>query len=190
MNPTEDVFGDRRRALEDAFFRDRDNELLERLKLEMEAEDSHRHLAQVSGILDEKLIASLVKTGVRADTLAALSLIPLVEVAWSDGAISPEERNAVLAAAAENGVPTGSASHELLSRWLVERPDVRLVNAWKDYVGALKKAMPPDAVASLKSQLVARCQRVAASAGGFLGMGKKVSQTEQATIEQLARAFG
>src|SRR5687767_14362149 len=110
MQPSSgDVFGDRRKALEDSFFRERDQQLLK----------------------------NLVKAGVRADTLAALTLIPLVEVAWADGAVSADEREAVLKAAAENGVKQGSASYELLARWLAERPDVRVIASWKEYVHAL-----------------------------------------------------
>ena len=58
------------------------------------------------------LVARLVEIGIRSDTLAALCLIPLVEVAWADGRLDPPEREALLAAAAaeyyESLVATGS----------------------------------------------------------------------------------
>src|SRR5688500_14447118 len=132
-----DAFGERRKALEDTFFRERDKVLLDKLRLEIETFETHRQLAHVSGILDDHVLKNLVKAGVRAETLAALTLIPLVEVAWADGAVSAEEREAVLKAAAENGIGQGSASYELLARWLAERPDVRIIASWKEYVQAL-----------------------------------------------------
>src|SRR5687767_3627501 len=131
MQSSDDVFGDRRKALEDAFFRDRDQQLLERLRLELETIEAHRQLAHVSGILDERVLKNLVKAGGQDETLIALTLIPLGEVAWADGAVSQEEREAVLKAAAENDVKPGTAARELLDRWLRDRPDVRIIASWK-----------------------------------------------------------
>lgn len=188
MQPSGDAFGDRRKALEDTFFHERDKVLLENLRLEMETFETHRQLAHVSGILDDHVLKNLVKAGVRAETLAALTLIPLVEVAWSDGAVSAEEREAVLKGAAENGISKGSASYELLARWLAERPDVRIITSWKEYVRALAKAMPPDAIAAMRDRLIERCRRVAEAAGGFLGLTSKISKVEQAAIDEFERA--
>jgi hypothetical protein len=184
----DDIFGDRRKALEDSFFRERDQQLLDKLKLELEAVEAHRHLAHVSGILDERVLKNLVKAGVRAETLVALTLIPLVEVAWADGAVSPEERQAVLKAAAENDIKPGTAAYGLLDQWLRDRPDVRIIGSWKEYVRALAKAMPADAVAKLREAMIGRCRRVAEAAGGFLGLTGKVSKVEQAAIDEFERA--
>lgn len=186
--PPGDVFGDRRKALEDSFFRERDQLLLEKLRMELETVEEHRNLAHVSGILDEKVLANLVKAGVRAETLTAVTLIPLVEVAWADGAVSDDEREAVLKAAAENGVNAGSASYELLSHWLKDRPDVRIIGAWKEYVGALAKAMPADAMLVLRERLTGRMKKVAEASAGFLGLGRRISSVEMAKIDEFEQA--
>jgi hypothetical protein len=188
MQSSGDAFGDRRKALEDTFFHERDKVLLEKLRVEIETFETHRQLAHVSGILDDHVLKNLVKAGVQAETLAALTLIPLVEVAWSDGAVSAEEREAVLKAAAENGISQGSASYELLARWLAERPDVRIIASWKEYVQALAKSMPAESIAVMRDRLIQRCRRVAESAGGFLGLTSKISKVEQAAIDQFERA--
>ena len=185
---SDDVFGDRRKALEDAFFRERDQVLLEKLRMELETVEEHRNLAHVSGILDDKVLANLVKAGVRAETLTAVTLIPLVEVAWADGTVSDDEREAVLKAAAENGVNEGSASCELLGQWLKDRPDVRIIGTWKEYVSALAKAMPADAMLVLRERLIGRMKRVAEASRGFLGLGRKISSVEMAKIEEFERA--
>jgi len=186
--PAGDIFGDRRKALEDSFFRERDQLLLEKLRIELEALEENRHLAHVSGILDEKVLAKLVKAGVRGETLAAVTLIPLVEVAWADGAVSDDERAAVLKAAAENGVNEGSAAHELLRHWLKDRPDVRIIAAWKEYVGALAKVMPADAMLVLRERLIGRCRKVAEATGWLMGIAGNISKVEQAAIEEFERA--
>ena len=186
--PPSDIFGDRRKALEDSFFRERDQFLLEKLRLELEAVEEHRNLAHVSGILDDKVLSNLVKGGVRAETLMAVTLIPLVEVAWADGSVSEDEGAAVLKAAAENGVKEGTAAHDLLKHWLKDRPDVRIIAAWKEYVGALAKAMPADAMFVLRERLIGRMKAVAEATWSFMGLGRKISKVEQAAIEEFERA--
>jgi hypothetical protein len=186
--PASDVFGDRRKALEDSFFRERDQLLLEKLRMELETVEEHRNLAHVSGILDDKVLANLVKAGVRAETLMAVTLIPLVEVAWADGSVSEDECAAVLKAAAENGVKEGSAAHQLLSHWLKDRPDVRIIASWKEYVGALAKAMPADAMLVLRERLIGRMRTVAEATWSLMGLGRKISKVEQSAIEEFERA--
>ncbi len=188
MQPSDNIFGDRRKALEDAFFHERDQQLLENLKMELETIEAHKHLAHVSGIVDEKVLMNLVKAGVRAETLTAVTLIPLVEVSWADGAVSDEEREAVLKAAVESGINPGTASHGLLEQWLRQRPDVRVIAVWKEYVQTLARHMPADAIAKMRENLIGRARRVAEAAGGFLGLTSKISKVEQAALDEFERA--
>jgi uncharacterized membrane protein YebE (DUF533 family) len=188
QTPSGDVFGDRRKALEDSFFHERDQLLLEKLRLELETMEAHKHLAHVSGIVDQQVLLNLVKAGVRAETLAAITLIPLVEVAWADGAVADDERAAVLKGAAENGVTPGTAAHGLLEHWLRQRPDMRIIAAWKEYVHTLAKTMPPEAVATMRDTMIQRARRVAEAAGGFLNITSKISKVEQAALEEFERA--
>ena len=111
-----DPFGDRRKALEDSFFMERDQQLLNECGSSSRRWRTRKHLAHVSGILDEQVLLNLVKAGVRAETLAAVTLIPLVEVAWSDGAVTADERTAILKAAAESGITEGTAAYEMLGQ--------------------------------------------------------------------------
>jgi len=184
--PSTDIFRQREKSLEEAFFKDRDQKLIEKMRGELEAFEEKKKLAHVSGIVEERVLHNLAQAGVRAETLAAVSLIPLVEVAWVDGAVSPEERDAVLNAAVGQGVPADSAAYEILKRWLQERPDAHILVAWKDYVIELIKLMPPDTIAEMKRNLLDRCTRVAEAAGGFLGLAT-ISKSERAKIDEFAK---
>ncbi len=44
-------------------------------------------------------------------------------------------------------------------------------------------------VQALRADLLGRARRVAEAAGGFLGLGRRVSAAEQAVLERLAAAF-
>ena len=184
--PSTDIFRQREKSLEEAFFKDRDQKLIEKMRGELEAFEEKKKLAHVSGIVEERVLHNLAQAGVRAETLAAVSLIPLVEVAWVDGAVSPEERDAVLNAAVSQGIPADSAAYEILKRWLQERPDAHILVAWKDYVIELIKLMPPDTIAEMKRNLLDRCTRVAEAAGGFLGLAT-ISKSERAKIDEFAK---
>ena len=183
-----DGFEQRRKSLEEAFFQRRDQELLEKMRNELESLEESRKLAHVSGIVQEQVLMNLVKAGLKAETLAAIVTIPMVEVAWSDGAVSPTEKAAVLNAAASQGIKPGSASYDLLERWLIDRPDSRIVAAWKEYVRELAKLMPAETIATMHKNVLDRCVRVAEAAGGFVGI-HRISKIEQATIDDFANVL-
>src|SRR5262245_31534581 len=102
--PTNDPFEQRRIGFEEAFFKERDRQLMDKMRNEISAFEEKKKLAHVSGVVEERVLAHLVQAGVRAETLAAVTLAPLVEVAWCDGNVSPEERDAILNAAADQGI--------------------------------------------------------------------------------------
>src|SRR5262245_40984483 len=183
-----DPFKQREIGLEEAFFKERDRQLLEKLRGELSAFEEKQKVAHVTGIVEEHVLSSLVLAGVRAETLAAVRLIPHVEVAWCDGAVAPEEREAVLNAAASEGIHPDSAAYALLNTWLAEHPDPRIIIAWKEYVHELARLTPKETIAAMKKKMIDRCTRVAAAAGGFLGLST-ISKHEQAKIDELAKCW-
>lgn len=183
-----DPFKQREIALEEAFFKERDRQLMEKLRGELSTMEEKRKVGHVTGIVEEHVLDSLVKAGVRAETLTAVALIPLVEVAWCDGTVAAEEREAVLNAAAAHGIHPDSAAYALLKTWLDEHPDPRIVAAWKEYVHELARISPKETIAAMKKNMLDRSTRVAAAAGGFLGLAT-ISKHEHAKIEELAKAW-
>jgi hypothetical protein len=49
--------------------------------------------------------------------------------------------------------------------------------------------IPPAEQHALRDELIGRARHVAEAAGGFLGLGNKVSSAEEAVLEKLAGAF-
>jgi hypothetical protein len=184
---------DRRRALEEAFFRKESErlreQLHERLYLQHEQEAAQERLAGASGIADRPLLARLASLGIRAETLAALTLIPLVEVAWADGEMDRRERDAVLRGAESCGIERGTPSHGLLGIWTEDRPAPELVESWKRYIHALCAELSADQRRHLEERILGRARAVAQAAGGFLGLAK-VSKEEEAVLDELEAAFG
>ena len=183
---SDQILGDRGKALEDIFFAKESEKLREAMREKEEAQNKKEALSAASGISDDAVLEQLVALEIRSDTLAALSLVPLVEVAWADGTMDDSERSAILSAAADSGLSAESAS--LLEGWLATQPSSKVLSAWKNYVSALTSTMDAAARDSLKQELLSRARAVAESAGGFLGIGK-ISREEEEKLEELERAF-
>ena len=145
-------------------------------------------LAEVSGIEDVAVLEKLVLLGVRSETLAALSLYPLVAVAWADGRVDRHEREAVLRGAEECGVAPDSVSHELIRGWLEQRPDAVLQRAWTALVAELSGRVEPDWRTVFARELLARARAVADASGAFLALDN-ISEDEQRVLDELRAAF-
>ena len=91
----------REKGLEEAFFRKHNRDLLEKLRRKTDEASRREQLISLSGISDQSLLDKLVAAGLDAGSLAALGLVPLLQVAWADGKVQPQEREALLEAAKE-----------------------------------------------------------------------------------------
>jgi hypothetical protein len=183
-----EILGDRKKALEEEFFRKENERQRAALRARHQREESARALRE-AGIADEAMIGRLLDLGVDAEAIAALELVPLVEVAWADGKLDERERTAVLRAAREAGVTEDQPGFALLEGWLRQAPEPHLLETWSAYVSGLCEQLAPEARRKFREQLLGRTRAVAEAAGGFLGIGK-VSAEEQAVLATLDHAFG
>jgi hypothetical protein len=181
-----DKLEERGRALDEAFYRSDPDPWRELRRSEAAAAEA---LAEASGLADPALLARLAGLGIRAETLAALTLIPLVEVAWADGKMDAREKAAVLSGAESTGIDAGNPSHGLLRLWLDDPPAPDLVAVWREFIAAVCRELTPDERKRLRSKVVDRARRVAEAAGGILGLGSHVSAEEEAVLADLGRAF-
>ena len=181
-----EILRDREKSLEDEFFHREDKRLIERLKELKAAEATRDALAKASGVTKPAVLEELMELGIRAETMAALFTVPLVEVAWADGTLDAKERRAVVERA---GVARDSTAGALLEAWLDRRPDPKLLAAWTHLVQGLCEQLDADGVARLKTGLLERAAAVAAASGGVLAVGSKVSRSEAAMLARLEAAF-
>ncbi|MCA9103873.1 MAG: hypothetical protein KDA83_00525 [Planctomycetales bacterium] len=184
-----DDFSSRGQALEDAFFYQKDQQLLERLKVEIQAKEAKEQLAAVSGLTDEHLLSALIAAGIRAETLACVSLIPLVAVAWADGKLESAEKQAIERALHEKGLPNNPVAVELVGAWLGQPPAEALMNTWEEYVGVLSSTLEATQFSLLRDDVLSRAEAVAKAAGGFLNVVNTISRSEQLVLDRLKAAF-
>lgn len=183
---SDEFLASRRRALEDAFFHQRDAQLLQRMRDEARLEARCSELQNALGIGDVAVAEHLAKLEVNCASISALSLVPLIRVAWSDGRVAPRQRKAILAAVVHAGLDQCSTSFECLQGWLDAEPDAGLTQLWREYIEALWPLLPARDRQSITEGILTRAKEVAEASGGILGLGNKISAAEQKVLDQIA----
>jgi hypothetical protein len=177
------------RALEDSFFHIKDSELLDEFRDHLTRMESTAQLADVCGIHDDAVLQRLVALNIGPETLAALTLVPLVEVAWADGKVDRKEHASILDAAEKAGMLREDDAFTLLDKWLNEKPSPEMMVVWKQYVSALCETLDGEAIKCLKHDLLDRARSVAEATGGLLGLGNRVTAEEKAVLDEMEEAF-
>ncbi len=186
---SKDLLIDISRAMEDKFYRDKDAELLEYLRSQSDQEGLRTELGKVSRITNSAVLDDLIRIGVTVESFTAFSLIPLVRIAWADGDLAESERAAILRAAELEQIAPDTASFRLLEGWLQESPQPIMLDTWRSYARTLAKELDTASLAELKSSTLEQARRVAEAAGGFLGLGNRISKNEELALQDLSYAF-
>jgi hypothetical protein len=152
-----DTLRDRGRALEEEYFRRRDQELIERLRAKAEAERTQQALGESTGLTDPEILKQLQELGFTPDTIALLPIMPILQVAWAEGGITPRERDLIEKFATARGIG-GRTGLDAGS------PVVQDLSA---------------------EQLVEYCEKVASASGGILGLGR-ISLDERTLLTSIA----
>lgn len=173
----------------EGFFARRDRELIERLRQDISNEACQKALKAASGIDDQEVLQNLIDQGITPDSLVAVSLIPMVAVAWADREMSEAEKTAILKSANDAGIASDAAAFGVIESWLSSRPEHGLLEAWKSYVAAVNNKLDAGAANQLKESVIGRATKVAKSTGGYLGLGSKISAAEQSVLDELESTF-
>ncbi len=176
------------RSREEEYFRKRDRELIEKMRLAAEASRARQELETRSGVHDPALLQELEVLGFTPDTVSLLPLVPIVQVAWAEGGVDEEERKLILQLARQRGIDQGSAADTQLSAWLGSRPSedvfnraTRLIRAMLDDPGTERKDLRVE-------DLIRHCEEIAAASGGVMGF-RKISSAERVLLGQIEAAL-
>lgn len=180
---------EREKALEDAFFREENERLIEALRTKQTRAAQEQALAGVLGVRDHALLAPLLALGVRAENVAALVLAPLVAVAWADRQLDAEERRAILAAEQHYGIDPGSDAGKLLATWLEARPHESLLETWSTYAKLLAKVLKPAERTALRDEIVGRSRRIASAFEKSFLRGGGPTRAEADVLAKIEAAF-
>ncbi|WP_182866662.1 hypothetical protein [Stieleria mannarensis] len=179
-----DTIHRRGQALEDQYFQRVDQELLRKLREKDEREERLAELTKATGVRDERVATHLVEAGINASNIAAMTLTPLVFVAWASGSVTPEERKSVMSAALRRGVSSNPLAFRLLEQWLQSRPPRDMWGLWKEYAAGVHHTLPAETANKLRQRLLEQAKEVAMASGGVLGVGK-ICPAEQRVLDEI-----
>ena len=183
----EDAMARRGRGLEEDYFHRKEQELIEKMRKRREAQAKQQELAEGTGTSNEEVLKTLHDLGYTRDTVLLLHLIPLISVAWADDKVSGAERDLIIEAAVSRGILEDSAAYKQLTDWLTNRPSEEFVDQTLRVIIALADTELPEEREMRRQNYLRLATQVASASGGILGLGNKISDEEQAVLDQLAK---
>jgi hypothetical protein len=188
-----DIFKDRAQGEESAYFRQQDAKLLQRLRQGAKLDEIAEALRDKLEIDRHDLLLRVRELGVTAKTASAFLMLPFVQVAWADGAVSKERKAAVLGVAAERGIEPDSPAYAQLGEWLHDQPSDQMIDAALEVIRTAYSVLTPHEREQRIERIVGACQEIAnASEGGLanlLGLERSVYPTEASIIDHMAKTL-
>ena len=182
---SEGDYGNRPHAMEDDYFHKKDRELIEKMRRAAADEKARSEMAAQIRINDPGLIKDLGELGFTPETVKVLPLMPIVQLAWAEGGVSPEERKLLVSLARNRGISEGSPADLLLADWMARAPAPEIFSNAMRLIRAMLDAAPAGGDAITADDIMRYCESIAAASGGIFGIGK-VSSEERATLAQIA----
>jgi len=183
-----DSLAERGRAIEEEYFRRKDRELIEKMRQAAAAEQARGEMGRKTGLDDPVLLQELQELGFTPDTVVLLPIVPVLEMAWAEGGITPAERSLIVQLARSRGVAENSAADQQLTQWMTSRPDGAVFARAGRLIAAMLSSASGQAGTPLTTaDLVAYCERIAAASGGILGLRiGSISSEEKALLSRIA----
>ena len=184
------VFQDRERAEEAAYFAKKDAILLERIRNRAKLGDIAHAMAEKLRLDDPALLDRIVKLGVTLNSAAAFLLAPLVEIAWADGHVTQAEQDAILQFATARGVMPGSSDMTQLLEWLKTRPPHELFESALEAIKLGLSVLPDDEAHQRVAAMLQTAKDVAQAAGGIerlISLGGTISPNERSVLAEIRR---
>lgn len=159
--------------------------MLARLQTARQQAEELKGLAHETGIANEEVLEVLRDLGYTRETVGLLHLVPLVQVAWASGSVTPRERETVLQLCEWRNVEKDSPAWEQINNWLDERPSdefflttLRIIRHLLEFQTANERVVG-------RTDLISFCIRIAMASGGFLGLSSRISEGEQLALDQI-----
>jgi hypothetical protein len=181
----DDAFTKRGRSLEDDYFRKKDRELIEKIRVATAAEQARKDLGRQAGLDDPELVQELLDLGFTPETVGLLPLVPIIQMAWAEGGITKAERELLLRLARSRGIEAGSVADRQLTEWLTEQPSEAVFTRARRLIRAMLDSGSAQTDALNAGDLVKYCEDIASASGGVLGIGR-ISAEERALLSSIA----
>jgi tellurite resistance protein len=136
---------------------------------------------------DADVIRALADLGMDEQSIQALPLLPLVQVAWADGEVQAAERT-VIEALAANQFGLSDEGNRLLANWLRYPPTATYLQKGREALLMVARRDQDGFDEEVLNDVVKLAKKVAKAAGGLFGIGA-ISASEGEAIKEIAAAL-
>ncbi|MBO0721005.1 MAG: TerB family tellurite resistance protein [Blastocatellia bacterium] len=178
---------ERRRGRENSPQKER--ELIEKMRRRAALAEDREQMAEATGVADYEVLEALQELGYTAMTIRLMPIVPLVQVAWAEGGVTPKERKLLLEIAEAREILPSTPAHDQLLEWLEHEPPQEFYDDTLHGLHLLLHAIPDDLREASRESLVEYCMQIAEVSGGILGFGR-VSSDERELIARIATEIG
>lgn len=185
-----EIFKDRERANEAAYFRQEEARLLESLRKRAPLDEIAKALGEKLQVDNPELLERVRLLGLKPETAPALLLAPLVQVAWAEGSVTNKEAETVLRLIQHRGIEADTPPYGQIIKWLENRPSDELFDTAVEVLKYGFSVLPDAEKNERIKKIVEACNEVAEASGGglvkVLGLGSGVSGIEAETLDTIA----
>ena len=123
---------------------------------------------------------------------AFLNLMPLVQIAWAHGAISPREKRLIFEAARADSIDERSPLNDTLADLLKYQPSQAFFDDCLSLIAKNLRQMTVRERTDLRDKILRRCREVAASAGdkSLMDLNHRISPEEKNLLEWFEEVLG
>jgi len=136
---------------------------------------------------DADVIRALADLGIDEQSVRALPLLPLIQVAWADGEVQPAERTLIEQLAVDR-FELGDEGHRLVANWMRYPPSPSYLERGRKVLHAVAQREDAGLDADDLGDVVKLAKKVAKASGGLFGIGS-VSRSEADALDEIAKAL-
>jgi len=184
-----DAFERRRRSFEAEYFSRKEAHLVGKLKQVFGRKVDKDSVSEATGIKNERLLENLVALNLSGDLMAAFNLLPLVEIAWADGAVDEREVRALMTALEQQGMLPGTPAYSRMEFAIKHGPDPEAKKLWYLYAEELKNTLSAKELAEFRRDILETARTIANVSGGLLNIAFTVSPNEQRVLDAVEKAL-
>jgi hypothetical protein len=164
-----------------------DCQLIEEMRKRAAREEEHRRTAELYRIEDPRLIEALEKLGYTHRTIVLLELVPLIELAWSDGSVSPSERNWILQFASTHGIGEDTPAWRRLALWLDHCPSPEFFEGTWHAMEAHAAFLPAEERAAAREAIIRACTDFATATCQRFGWHGRICAAKRRVLEEIRK---
>ncbi len=172
---------------EQEYFHRLDVELIDGMRRHAALEEKHRRMAEACQLQNHRILDALDHLGYDPTTVTLLYLVPLVQVAWSDGAIDKAERNRIEVIASLCGIRDNSSAYQQLMVWLDQRPSFEFFEGTLRVIQEVLETQSESKRKTNRDLIIQCCRDVAFASCGLFGWKSKICLAKRKLVREIIR---